>query len=247
MQEICHNDNICSTIPTMDVREQARRLRHEGKSYKEIIHLLPAVVPKSTLAYWLRDVGLPDTYWERVRKNNLQHLTRIRKLAISILRKQQEERRHSIWNRNRFYQDHLTPEILKVALAFLYLGEGAKWKSHRGLMLGSSSPKIINLYIALLRTCYGISTERLRCRISHRADQDLSALNRYWSRVTRIPLRNFTRSRPDPRTRGKPTRDRSYKGVCVVACGGTDIQLELQAICDIMFFSLGARSLEEKR
>lgn len=231
----------------MEVQEKARELRLRGKSYAEILRQLPVIIPQSTLAYWLRDIELPENYWRRVRENNLRHLARVRKLAVRALHCQQEERRRLIWKRNGFYRHRLTTGVLKVALAFLYIGEGAKWKSHRGLMLGSSSPEITGLYVALLHACYGIPVDKLRCRVSHRADQNISALNRYWSRVTGIPLRNFTRSIPDPRTLGKPTKDTSYRGVCVVTCGSTDIQLELQAICDIMLAALRARSLEAKR
>lgn len=120
----------------------------------------------------------------------------------------------------------------------LYLGEGAKLKSHRGLMLGSSDPRIIRLHIKLLAACYRIAREKLKCRISYRADQDLNTLQKYWSEITGIPLETFYKSKPDPRTIGKPTKCLDYKGVCVVMCSGTSIQLELDIITDIILESL---------
>jgi hypothetical protein len=121
-------------------------------------------------------------------------------------------------------------DVLKLLLSMLYLGEGSKWKSHHGLVLGSSDPDIIRLYICLLDRCYGISVEKLRCRVSYRADQDIHALQRYWSQVTCIPLSGFYKTIPDPRTIGKPTKNIDYKGVAVISCAGTHIQLELEMI-----------------
>jgi len=80
-----------------------------------------------------------------------------------------------------------------------------------------------------------MSLEELRCRVSYRADQDITALNRYWSSVSGIKLVNFYKSVPDPRTVGKKTINSGYKGVCVVSClKSTKIQLELGAIADIV-------------
>ena len=125
-----------------------------------------------------------------------------------------------------------------MLLAFLYLGEGSKWHSHKGLTLGSSSENIILLYIKLLNVCYKIDPKNLKCRVSYRADQNINKLERYWSRATSIPLKNFYKTIPDPRTIGKPTKKKSYKGVCVVMTGHTDIQLELEMIPEIILKGL---------
>ena len=129
-------------------------------------------------------------------------------------------------------------DVLKLLLSMLYLGEGSKWKSHRGLVLGSSNPDIIRLYIRLLNICYGITTEKLKCRVSYRADQDIHVLQTYWSQITSIPLDNFYKTIPDPRTVGKPTKHQDYKGVAVISCAGTHIQLELEMIPKVILKGL---------
>ena len=125
-------------------------------------------------------------------------------------------------------------ENLKTVLAMLYLGEGAKWKGHSGLLLGSSDSTIILLYISLLEKCYKIKPSRLKCRISYRADQDIRELEKYWSGVTGIPEENFYKTKPDPRTKGKKTKKNDYKGVCVITCAGSHIQLELEEIAKLL-------------
>ena len=125
-------------------------------------------------------------------------------------------------------------DVAKIALAMLYLGEGAKRRSHRGLMLGSSDPLIATLYIALLERCYDIRKANLKCRISYRADQNIDALENYWSHITGIPRKNFYKTIPDPRTSGKKTIKHNYHGVCVITCRGTDVQLELEQITHLL-------------
>ena len=129
-------------------------------------------------------------------------------------------------------------DVQKIMLAMLYLGEGSKWRSHSGLMLGSSDPSIIKLYVGLLGVCYGIEVDRLKCRVSYRADQDIRALEHYWAKIIGIPLKNFYKTKPDPRTIGKPTKRSDYKGVCVVHCGNTKIQHELEMIPKLLLTGL---------
>ena len=201
--------------------------------------MLGVRLPKSTISNWCAGVSLPDWYEEKIEKLNAKNFSRAQKISHVAIQLKKEELLKSIYQNNK----HLTykakdAEIQKMLLAILYLGEGSKWKSHRGLMLGSSDSDIIRLYISLLEKCYGILPTKLCCRISFRADQDLSQLQKYWAQITSIPLKNFYKSIPDPRTKGKPTKKRDYKGVAVISCAGTHIQLELEMIPKIILAGL---------
>ena len=85
----------------------------------------------------------------------------------------------------------------------LYLGEGAKWKSHRGLQLGNSNPDIMKLDIKLLKDCFGVSPKQLTAIVYYRADQNFSQLVEFWSGITKIPKGSFYKSKPDKRTKNK--------------------------------------------
>lgn len=93
--------------------------------------------------------------------------------------------------------------------------------------------------MGLLKRCCGIEVGEARCRISYRADQDPDYLEDFWSNLTKILRTNFYKTKPDPRTVGKPTLRSDYKGVCALTRKGTDIQLELQAIADIISENMG--------
>ena len=86
----------------------------------------------------------------------------------------------------------------------------------------------------MLKICYDIDVNILKCQVCHRADQNLAILQEYWSGIIGIPLKNFYKSIPDPRTVGKPTKRPGYKGVCVIYGGGRAIQLELMMLSGLI-------------
>ncbi len=221
------------------LREETRKLRMRGKTYSEIMNILGTELPKSTVAWWCRNTPLPNWYWKKLEKINKNNREKAQKAAWLANKQKRERFLSKLIENNKTLKDKTKDgNVLKIILAILYLGEGAKWKTHRGLQLGSSEPNIINLYIKLLNRCYGIKPNQLKCRISYRADQNLETLEKFWSENINIPLANFYKSKPDPRTIGKVTKNKDYKGVCVVSCAGTHIQLELEEIPRIILKGL---------
>ena len=129
-------------------------------------------------------------------------------------------------------------------MSVLYLGEGAKHKTHRALTLGSSNPNIILFYLKMLRNCYALDESKFRIYIQCRCDQDIPKLESYWSKLTKIPPKKFYKSYVDKRSMGKPTKKIAYKGVCVITYYDTKIQLDLELLSEsvIEYICSGARS-----
>lgn len=242
-----HIDNYWGTIQCMrelhryegNIKKRVLVLRSQGKTYSEIMRVLGIKMPKSTLSNWCSNVTLPEWYHDKINQLNAQNFSKVRKIAMTANKLKQKVLLDELAETNRYLKDKLgSNDVLKMLLAVLYLGEGSKWRSHRGLMLGSSDPNIIRLYIRLLQLCYGITPEKLSCRVSYRADQDIRLLEKYWAHVTSISLKNFYKTIPDPRTVGRPTKQKDYKGVAVISCAGTRIQLELEMIPKIILEGL---------
>lgn len=221
------------------VIKKTQKLRSQGKTYSEITKVLKILVPKSTLSCWCAKVELPVWYEEKIKRLNLKNFRRCQQLSLVSNRIKREKIISDIEKANSCLKSYLNDKnILRMILSVLYLGEGSKWKSHSGLMLGSSEPGIILLYLKLLTICYAIPSDQLKCRVSYRADQNIRALESYWSKVTGIPLKNFYKTKPDPRTIGKKTKKLDYKGVCVIMGGSSRIQLELEKIPKIILKGL---------
>lgn len=222
----------------MEEREIARKLRAQGKTFHDIQVTLGRKISKGTLSYWLKDIKLSAAYMKKYKINVLASLKRGRINSLKKRKLIQNQRANEIQLRCENIISNLDAPTLKIALAFLYLGEGYKWKSHRGLQLGSSSTELIQLYIILLERCYNVARQDLRAYVGHRADQNLLTLQKYWSKALKIPLSHFYKSKPDPRTVGKKTLNKDYHGVCTISCAGTDKQLELEALPRVILSKL---------
>ncbi len=85
-----------------------------------------------------------------------------------------------------------------------------------------------------MKSVYNIPKSVLRAQVLHRADQDISQLIMVWSKITGLHKEFFYKCKPDSRTIGKLTKNKDYKGVCVISCAGTKIQLELDIVARLI-------------
>lgn len=223
-----------STIYSGKIKQKARDLRYKGWSMGEIS--LKMKIPKNTISAWVNDIRLTDKQKERIKKKITESAAIGRPLAVAANRRKIEQWKEGIRNSVRHFQNMPIedPKLGKLICGILYLCEGAKYPSTRGLIFGNSDPEIIKCFLDLLRRFFNIIEGRLRCRIMCRCDQNIKELKKHWSRLTKIPLKQFFKTTPDKRTRGKPTLKENYKGVCSVQYPSTALQFELQSIGELI-------------
>ncbi len=163
----------------------------------------------------------------RLRENWLNHLGKARKNALLWHNQQKELRLKNAENEaleTLSNLDNKNKLIQELALAMLYLGEGAKTKS--GTILGSSDPLILKFFINSLQSIYNIDVQKIKCALHLHADQNSEVLKKFWSEELNIPMGNFTSPSVDLRTSGHLTYP-TYYGVCVVSCGNIALQRKL--------------------
>ena len=87
----------------------------------------------------------------------------------------------------------LTPneERLRVAGVMLYMAEGAK-TTHL-VDFTNSDPLLVGVFVKFLREICGVAESRLRVSLYAYANQNMEALNEFWSSITRIPTSQFTK------------------------------------------------------
>lgn len=120
----------------------------------------------------------------------------------------------------------------------LCLGEASKYKASKSFSLGNSDPRIIYIFLSLLKKCFDFNIEKVRCTVQCRADQNIKDLEQYWIKETGVPKRLFYKTRIDPRTIGKPTKKKDYKGVLRVNYIDTRVQLELESLANLIYNQL---------
>lgn len=214
------------------IKNRAIKLRSQGKTYSDINKILKMQITKSTLSEWFKNIILTKQNKLKLEKNIARKLRLSQLKAFKINKTRREIYLKNIKNSNIELLKKLDLSTQKLLLSILYLGEGAKHKTHRALSLGSSDPNIILFYLKMLRNCYALDKSKFRINIQCRYDQDIPKLESYWSKLTKIPPKQFYKSYVDKRSIGKPTKKTAYKGVCVVTYFDTSIQLELEILAN---------------
>ncbi|MFZ2152983.1 MAG: hypothetical protein WAV41_02900 [Microgenomates group bacterium] len=222
------------------LKDRAKLLRKEGHTYSQINSILDTSVPKSTLSSWLKDIPLSKKAVSKIQKINNDNLIKARKSAINGNYLKQQKYLESINFKNKPVALHITNfDTGMIALSMLCLGEASKAKSkHRSFSLGSSDPRIIIIFLKLLKRFSNFDITKIRCTVQCRADQNTKTLERYWQKVTQIPFDQFYSTRIDQRTINKPTKNTEYKGVLVIDYYNRNTQLILESLANLVYNQL---------
>lgn len=221
------------------LKEEAWKLRSLGFSYAEICHTLKTEIPKGTLSGWFKGRVLNQAAKSKIRQHTLKYLVKARTQSVAIKWQTREQYLARLKNHNSLLAARLDdPDVAKIALAMLYLGEGFKSKNMAGLGFGNSDPKVISLFLKLLRQSYPIDETKFRCTVQCRADQDAAQLEAFWSQVTGIPTDKFYAARVDLRTLGQPSRKPEYKGVCRINYFSAHIFHDIMSSIEILTMGL---------
>ncbi|OHA83369.1 MAG: hypothetical protein A2937_03520 [Candidatus Yonathbacteria bacterium RIFCSPLOWO2_01_FULL_47_33b] len=92
-------------------------------------------------------------------------------------------------------QENLTTEQekLKMVGVALYWGEGYKTEKSSGIDLANSDVSMVLVFLCFLREICGIDEKRLRVLLYCYSNQDSKKLMNFWSKVTKIPMKQFTK------------------------------------------------------
>lgn len=83
-------------------------------------------------------------------------------------------------------------EKLQIAGIMLYWGEGTK--SGNCVTLSNSNPEMIMIFLKFLRNVCGISENRIRALLHIYPDHNEKRLKNFWSRTTKIPECQFSKT-----------------------------------------------------
>lgn len=92
-------------------------------------------------------------------------------------------------------QQRLTQELeaLRVIGVTLYWGEGYKTEKSSGIDLANSDTVMVAVFMRFLREVCGVDENRLRVLLYCYANQDQETLIEFWSNLTKIPRKQFSR------------------------------------------------------
>jgi hypothetical protein len=174
------------------IKEKAIRLRKEGKTYSEILKIIP--VAKSTLSEWFKEVKLSKSQSQKITQKKLEAARR----GGIAKKKQRIERINQI--REKALKDikHISKRELWLVGIALYWAEGSKEKDYRPgsqLMFGNSDPRMVKLFIKWLLVICKISKEDIifEIYIHKNSINNVEKVRKYWSKVTGFSLDKINR------------------------------------------------------
>lgn len=222
---------------------KAIRLRSEGQTYGEIRDTLKLKIPKGTFHSWFKKVVLPKDYYIKVSRLNKENLNKARLIAIESNKIKRQEFLKGLDRINLSVASSIhNTKTAKIALAMLCLGEASKSTKKTSFYFGNSDPKTILLFLELLKTSFDYKLDKIRCTVQCRADQNTEDLEKFWMQVTKIPKELFYKSRVDPRTIGKPTKNTNYRGVLRIDYFDSRVRLELESLANLVYNQLAKGS-----
>ncbi len=160
-------------------------MRKHGLSYSDI--QIKMNVPKSTLAYWLKDVRLTKEQSEKLKN---------RRREIAILNSQKRVLRTSKIIEE--IRSSSSKNIQKISKRELWLmGIILYWRSRyekdirNGVRFTSSDPSLIRLFLKWLNDVGKINDDEIKFDIFIGAGQKDEAI-KYWSKITGFSKKSFT-------------------------------------------------------
>ncbi len=195
------------------VKEKVRKLRRSGFSLNQISNTTH--VAKTTIRAWISDIYLSKNQKDILDKKVSKALQEGRIKAQMINHQVRVEKEKTLLNQGRKEIGKLTRNELMVVGIALYWAEGFKNKYEKRLGFCNSDPQMILFYLKWLREILEVDVKNITARVSINAaykekDQQIKT---YWSKITSIPLGQFTASFYQNTLWKKEYFDDNYYGV----------------------------------
>lgn len=174
-------------------KEKARKLRKQGKSINQIVE--EAGLSKGSVSEWVRDIILTKAQKNKISMRG-RSVESIEKRRTNRL-KNEEAKRQIIINKAKEDYTSISLEQLKLIGIILYLGEGGK--TNRGMArVANSDPVVIKIMLRFFKEICHVPESKFRGQIHTFAHADIEKTEKYWSKITGIPRKQFFKTYTKP-------------------------------------------------
>jgi len=174
-------------------KQEAIKLRLQGKSYNEIRKLL-GIPSKGTLSYWFKNFPLPPEAQKKLAKNSeLAHKRGLFRFNLERTKAIEQENKEARLKAKREINILTKRELLLIGAA-LYWGEGSKGSRNgvgKGIAIANSDPLLVAMFMRFVREILCTTEDRIRAGIQVHDNVDIEVARRFWSKVTKLPIDRF--------------------------------------------------------
>ncbi len=208
-------------------KTKAIALRREGKTYSEIMKVVP--VAKSTISLWLREVGLSVPQ---------QHVLTAKKIAASkrgglAKRKQRIDRTSTIFEEAKAEIGTLSKRELFLIGVALYWAEGSKQKEHNvsePLVFGNSDPNMIECFLRWLNLV-GVQDLDVCYELYIHKSGNVERAKQFWVKIIKQPVWIFDKrvyfKKGNPKTKRKNSGEKYIGLLRVKVKRSTDLNRKI--------------------
>ena len=192
----------------LEIKKTAQQLRKNGYSIGQIAKEL--AISKSTVHEWTKTMAGARRYAQLGKERWIRELQPLG--AIGQRRKR--ERKIAFISeevKNELSNMTVTAEIQKCVLAALYWAEGSKGRGM--LKFTNTDPKLMSLFITLLRQSYVLDERKFRVRLHLHWYHKEKIVKFFWSNLLKISETQFRKTYWKKRGRNKVFR-KNVGGIC---------------------------------
>lgn len=208
---------------SLKIKEKAVYLREKGYSIKEIAKILK--ISLSTSSIWLRNLELNKKAIKRLERRKLLGYY---KLAKTWDKKRKENNEKNLKFATEIINNHVfTNDLLIIYAALLFWCEGSKCEPST-LKFTNSDPKLIFTFLQLIRKSSDIQEFKFRVRLHLHDYHDENEQKLFWSKLTNIPLEQFTKVYLKPHTKKRERPD--YQGCATIIYNDVNVLRKLKSV-----------------
>lgn len=115
--------------------------------------------------------------------------------------------------KNEILKLRINEEMSKVIVTMLYWAEGTKVRG--ALQFANTDPRLILLFVKLLRRCYKLDESKFRVRLHLHYYHKEKVIKDFWSKLLNIPVDQFEKTYRKYRSKEKTFR-RNFGGICFI-------------------------------
>ncbi len=207
---------------SIDLKEDATKLRKKGFSIKEISKKLDISVSTSSL--WLSNIILSTKAQERLRIRKI--LGQYKAVETNKKKRIALKKQINLNSDKSLKQIRFNKDLYKLICSIFFWTEGGKYTDSYVYFM-NSDPLMIATFMKLLRSSFKIDEAKLRVLIHAHDYHHIADVERYWSTVTQISLSQFNKTYLKTNTK-KRIRE-GYQGCVRIRYYDAKIALELRS------------------
>ncbi len=196
-----------------EIRSQARTLRKQGKSIREIAEILE--VSKGSVSTWVKDISLTAKQEHALKVK--QHRWGAQNTGAQTNKKLAEQRRKQYQQEGR--EKAHEGELLHLMGCMLYWAEGAKRRN--SIRFANSDPNMISLFVRFLRDSFKVTNDQINITIHCHNELEITRIEQYWLDLIDLPKTSLRKTQI--KSGSSSRKNRLKNGICTVTVNNTQL------------------------